>query len=328
MEQVLRRASRHRRRETHKSLAFTPRDFSILHALYKYHLLNTHHLADAHPGNKQKTRWRLRALFDAGIVERFHTKIDLSVPGSEPVVYALTDHGADWLSAHRPDVDRLRGRYNERNARRSLLSIPHTLMVGDVMLQFELAAYYRSNDVAFLSQHELLARAPRETRTRHTPTSWTSRVPFNGEKVVVGNNPDQLFGLESKAREPGRNRLYFFLEADRGTETVRPVSGHLNKATIYKKILGYCQTHAYKLHLGTFGEWMKNFRVLWVVNSHGRQSGGKTRLENFMETTRTVTNCRIADLFLFTTFDALKAHGDPFTHTWVNANGDPRQILP
>ena len=328
MLQTAPRTSRYKRKVTDKSLCFTERDFSILHALYKYQLATTHQLAAIHPGNDQKTRWRLRALFDAGLVERFHTKTDMTIPGSDPIVYALTDRGADWLSEHRGDVERQRARYNERNARRTLSSIPHVLMVADVMMRFELASYYRSNDVAFLSQAELLGRAPESTRNRRSPTAWNTRVLMKGDAIPIGTNPDQLFGIEDKTREPGRNRGYFFLEADRGTETVRPISGHLDKATIYKKLLGYCATHTQKLHQGVFGDWMRNFRVLWVINSsNGKARDGRTRLENFLETTRSVTNCRIADLFLFTTHDALRAHGDPLTHTWVNANGEGRQIL-
>jgi hypothetical protein len=327
MGQAVVRSSRYKRKVTDKSLCFTERDFSILHTLYKYHLATTHQLVTVHPGNEQKTRWRLRELFDAGLVERFNTKTDMTTPGSEPLVYALTDRGADWLSTHRIDVERQHARYNERNARRTLGSIPHMVMVAEVMTRFEIASYYRSNDIAFLSQQEILARAPEATRNRQSPTHWNTKVLLKGEHVHIGNNPDQVFGLEFKTREAGRNRAYFFLEADRGTETVRPIAGHLNKATIYKKLLGYCNTHAQKVHQGVFGDWMRNFRVLWVIDSHAKARDGRTRLENFLETTQSVTNCRIADLFLFTTLDALQAHGDPLTHTWVNASGEGRRIV-
>jgi len=312
---------------TDKSLCFTARDFSILYSLYKYHLLTTHQLVAIHPGNDQNTRWRLRELFDSGLVERFHTKTDMTIPGSEPVVYALTDRGADWLSQHRPDVERQHARYNERNARRTLLTIPHTLMVSEVMLGFEVASYYRPTEVAFIPQQEMLARAPESTRNRRTPTHWNNKVLLKGQHVLIGNNPDHMFGIEDKQREEGRNRLYFFLEADRGTETVRPTTTHLDKSTIYKKLLGYCETHTQKVHQGVFGDWMRNFRVLWVIDSSAKARDGRTRLENFLETTQSVTHCRIADLFLFTTLDALKAHGNPLTHEWVNANGEGRRIL-
>ncbi len=328
MTQATRRTSRYKRRVTDKSLCFTERDFVILYALYKYHLLTTHQLVAIHQGSEQKTRWRLRELFDSGYVERFHTKTDMTMPGSEPVVYALTDRGADWLSAHRSDIERQVARYNERNARRSLLSIPHTLMVAEVMLNFELACYYRPVDATFISQQDMLGRAPEVTRNRRSPTHWNNCVFIKGEKFVIGNNPDQVFGVVDKQRPEGRNTLYFFLEADRATETVRPTTTHLDKATIYKKLVGYYHTHLQKVHHGVFGDWMRNFRVLWVIDSQGKARDGKTRLDNFLEVATEVTSGAIPDLFLFTTTEALKAGGgNALTHTWVNAKGEGRQIL-
>jgi hypothetical protein len=324
------RASRYKRKETDKSLWFTARDFSILYALYKYHLLTTHQLVACHAGNAQKTRHRLRELFDAEFVARFHTKTDLTTPGSDPVVYALTDRGANWLSAHRPDVERLRARYNERNAKRTLLSIPHALLVADVMLAFETASRLHAEEVAFLSQLSLLARAPEATRNRRSPTHWSSKVPQKGarEPLAIGNNPDQIFGLELRQREAGHNRMYFFLEADRGTESVRPVTAHLEKATIYKKLLGYYHTHLKKVHQGVFGEWLSNFRVLWVIDSNAKARDGKTRLQHFLETAQVATDGHLPDMFLFTTSEALNASQNPLTHEWVNMRGEVRRILP
>lgn len=322
------RASRYKRRPLEKTLYFTERDFSILYTLYKYHLLTTHQLVAAHQGNNQKTRRRLRQLWDAGLVERFHTKTDMTIPGSEPVVYALTDQGADWLSLHRPDIERQRARYNERNARRTLATIPHAVMVADVMLRCELSAYYQPERVNVIAQHTMLARAPEVTRARRSPTHWNTDVVVKGERMRVGNNPDQMFGIVDRERPEGRNTMYFFLEADRGTETVRPVNTkRLDKATIYKKLLGYFNTHAQGVHRTVFGEWFRNFRVLWVIDSTGTARDGRTRLQNFIDTTNEVTDGRLAELFLFTTDAELVAHGDPLTHTWLNAKGEARQIL-
>lgn len=326
MAQAITRAPRFKRTATDKALMFTGRDFDLLYALYKYHLATTHQLALIHQGSEQKTRWRLRELFDAGYVQRFNTKTDATVPGSEPVVYALTDLGADWLTEHRADVERLAKRYNLNNARRTLATIPHALMVAEVMLRFELACYYNSDRLTFIDQRELLARAPERTRNRRTPTHWVSSGPAGGDGAKIGNNPDQLFGIVDKERPEGRNTAYFFLEADRGTESVRPRRRHFNKSTAYKKLLGYYHTHRDKLHNTVFGQGMQNFRVLWVIDSNQRDASGKTRLENFLDTANEVTGGTIADLFLFTTYDAFK-NENPMTHTWVNTRGEGRRII-
>ena len=85
-------------------------------------------------------------------------------------------------------------------------------------------------------------------------------------------------------------------------------------------------THTNKLHQAVFGDWMGNFRVLWVIDSHGRDRDGKTRLENFLETAQEVTAGKISDVFLFTTYDAFK-NANPLTHGWVNAKGETRRII-
>lgn len=321
------KAARFTRAATDKALWFTERDRVLLAALYRYHLLTTHQLVTLHPGSAQKTRWRLRELFDAGYVHRYNTKIDLTLPGSEPIVHALTDRGADWLAENCPEFERLKSRYNENNARRTLASIPHVLMVADILLRFELACYYQPETAAFLAQPALLARLPEASRRRRAPTQWNCRVAYQGQTLTIGNHPDQVFGLVNRARPEGHNTLYFFLEADRGSETVQPVTGHLGKATLYRKLLAYYHTHLLKAHQATFGDWMRNFRVLFVVDSRGRGRGGKTRLENLLETARAATENRLPDLFLFTTYDALQASENPLTHSWVNAHGEPRLLL-
>jgi hypothetical protein len=327
MREALVRSSRFIRAVTGKSLLFTERDFSILHALYKYHLLSSHQLVAIHPGSEQKTRWRLRELFDAGYVQRFNTKVDATIPGSEPIVYALTDRGADWLSEHRPDIERQRKRYNENNVRRTIASIPHTLMIADIMVRFELASYYRPERVTLIGQREVLQAAPERTRLRRTPTHWNSPVLVNGTHVRIGNNPDHIFGLTDHERPAGRQTLHFFLEADRGTESVRPAKKHLLKSTIHKKLLGYFNTKREAVHQKVFGPAMDAFRVLWVIDSTGRDRNGRTRLENCRAAAHEVTDGHLPNLFLFTTYDAFK-QDDPLAHEWVNVRGEAVPLLP
>lgn len=84
MYQVMMRAKRFKPQESDKLLLFTERDYDILYSLYKYQLFTTHQLEELHQGSKQKTRRRLRKLFDAEYVRKFNTKVDLTKPGTEP----------------------------------------------------------------------------------------------------------------------------------------------------------------------------------------------------------------------------------------------------
>jgi hypothetical protein len=194
-------------------------------------------------------------------------------------------------------------------------------MVADIMVRFELACYFNPRFTLF-GQRELLKEAPERTRARRSVLHWNSMVNVSGKRVRIGNNPDQFFAVFDHR---SKKLNYFFLEADRGTETVRPQRRHLNKSTIYRKLLGYYHTHKNRLHKTVFGEHMRNFRVLWVIDSDGTDKDGNTRLDNMLVTTQEVTGGTLSDLFLFIDYRAFQSD-DLFDLNWLNGKGELRQI--
>lgn len=320
-----------KRRQTNKRREFTARDFDLFYGLYKYELLTTNQLVTIHPGGRDKTVKRLRELYDFKFVERFNTKTDLRESGSHQHVYAFTDAGADWFAMHRPDIDRKKRRYDENNARRDVLMFPHALMISEVMVRYESGCYFQPEDVELIVQHRLTERMPDLTRNRRQPTHWSNKITIERKEYRIGNNPDQFFGLVNKRRQEPKNKMYLFLEGDRGRETVKPITKHFDKTTIFKKMLGYTYTHAHKEHQRVFGEWMGNFRVLWIVDSHGKASSGKTRLQNFIDTAQAAFNAidgvQRRNLFLFTTYDNFRAAQNPLDVVWFNALGEKTALL-
>lgn len=269
------RMSRYKRRVFDKPLCFTPRDFTILHTLYKYHSLTTHQIVAIHQGGVSKRHAGVDGNCSTPASVAIHTKTrhDLRArsrwstrsPTAAPIGSPRIDPtSSDSILA-----------INERNTLDDPSTIPHTLMVAEIMLRFELSAYFHPADAAFIPQQVMLAHAPEVTRNRRSPTHWNNSVFIKGEKFIIGNNPDQIFGVVDKQRPKGRNTLYFFLEADRATETVRPTTTHLDKSTIYKKMVGYYQTHLQKVHHGVFGDWMRNFRARRVIDYRGRPATGR-----------------------------------------------------
>lgn len=78
--------------------------------------------------------------------------------------------------------------------------------------------------------------------------------------------PDKLFGLHFTDESAGRNKAYFFLEADRATMTIK--SANLYKSSYFKKMLGYWSSWKADIFKKTFG--FQNARVLTITTSPAR----------------------------------------------------------
>jgi hypothetical protein len=96
---------------------------------------------------------------------------------------------------------------------------------------------------------------------RCAPFRWSVRVPEYG--VTLGVVPDQVFALEYTDRLGARQRVYFFLEADRGTMPV--VRGGLTQSSFIRKLIAYEATWAQKMHQRKLG--IHRFRVLTVTTN-------------------------------------------------------------
>ena len=95
------------------------------------------------------------------------------------------------------------------------------------------------------------------------PFQW--KVKINGG-LKLGVIPDRIFALEFPDQSGGSNRVYFFLEADRGTMPVTRRS--LSQTSFYRKLLAYEATWTQSIHRTKFG--FNRFRVLTVTTSVAR----------------------------------------------------------
>src|SRR5258708_17058793 len=82
----------------------------------------------------------------------------------------------------------------------------------------------------------------------------------------LGVIPDAVFALEYTAAHSQVQRVYFFLEADRGTMPV--VRKGLAQTSFFRKLLAYEATWANKVHQRHLG--IPRFRVLTVTTSVAR----------------------------------------------------------
>lgn len=310
MPQVQTRRPRFERAPIRRML-LTPRDLVILRAVYRHRLLRSTHLVALSGGSRQATLRRLQLLFHHGYLDRPPMQLDWYARGSEPLVYALGNRGAEVLET---EVWMRRGgiRWDTKNRSLSRVFLHHTLAVAEVMVAFEVAC--RSHEgVEFVLPEEVLAGAPEPTRRLRLPFRWQVEVRWGGKSHRLGVEPDRVFGLRFEGGPENQRSAFFFLEADRGTMPV--VRKGLVQTSFLRKLLAYQETWRqgrHKSHLG-----IPNFRVLTVTAS-------RERVEHLVEACQSLSGGG-SRLFLFTDQESL-GRTDILMHEWVNGRSEVVRI--
>jgi hypothetical protein len=142
----------------------------------------------------------------------------------------------------------------------------------------------------------------------------------------VGVCPDRMFGLEFRDRSEGRNRLFFFLEADRGGMVV--MRSDFEQTSIFKKLLAYSATWARGVHTERFG--LKHFQVLIITTNRDRVG---TMVEAFKRLeTRVVPAWNTHDFdrrglpWVFRFADRASYTPGLLKYAWVDGHGTQRPL--
>jgi hypothetical protein len=217
------------------------------------------------------------------------------------MVYALGRRGAEVLVERGLLKDI--GDWRKKNQGLQDRYIAHQIMVTNFRIELSLATRERS-DVRLLFFHrEGLALRDRVT------------VAGNGRWRSLPINPDGFFGLQFPELPEGRNRAFFFLEADRSTMT---------RKRFLQKLVGYWEWFRQGGHTRKHG--IRAFRVLTVTKSEERMAG---LLQAAAEVRELREGLR---LFWFTSERRLAPErpASLFEPIWETPNqpGTPQSILP
>lgn len=260
-------------------------------------------------GGERRVRERLRDLFDHRLLSRVDEPvIDYDEPGSESIIYALNNAGADVLA----DTFGLsRGTIDWQAKNKELVSKPniyHTLAVAEVMVKF-VADCRERGDTHLLQQWDVVKGTPRASEQGADRYGWnvTVRATVRDHKtkqqmereVSFGVRPDRIVGIDLLTRDGQSRRWRYFLEADLGTMPVQWRG--LRQSSIGKKIIGYSETYKQSMH-ETLYRW-RRFRVLFVTTS-------QQRVDTMLAYVAKVAAERgyRSDLFLFTDYATLAQH--------------------
>jgi DNA-binding Lrp family transcriptional regulator len=293
-------------------MILTPRDLDILRAVHRHRLLRSTHLVALLGSSPQATLRRLQLLFHHGYLDRPVMQLDWYAQGSEPLVYALGNRGAELLEV-RGEFRRGGIRWDTKKRNVSRVFLHHTLVVAEVMVAFEIACR-NCEGVRFIPPEEVLAGAPESTRCLRLPFRWQVEFRQGGKPSHLGVEPDWVFGLRFEGAPENRRHAFFFLEADRGTMPVRRKG--LEQTSFLRKLVCYQETWRqgiYRKHLG-----IPNFRVLTVTTS-------RERVEHLVETCLSLPGGG-SRLFLFTDRESLGLR-DILSHEWINGRGEVARLL-
>lgn len=239
------------------------------------------------------------------------------------MIYGLGNKGADLL-AQEFNIPRSKVDWTSKNREAKILFLNHTLLIGDFMVCLELACR-EHNDIELIQPEEILNQAPEETRKRINPyklrIDTVATIGGKTKKINIGLVPDKLFGLFFVNKPDGRNKVYFFLEADRATMPVK--RKNLFRTSFYKKALGYYFASPMQQDLFEKAFGFKHARILTVTTS-------ADRVKNMIKVNKEVDQKGTGlGLFLFanTASFSLENPGRILEKIWLNGRGEPAGLL-
>ncbi|MBI5771955.1 MAG: replication-relaxation family protein [Verrucomicrobia bacterium] len=268
----------------------------MLRQIDRHRFLHSRQIVAVTPGSGQHVLRRLQRLFHHGYVDRPRAQLHyFSADGSRPLVYALTQAGAQAIA----ETGRSPRRLDNSNVKQ--LYLQHTLLVADAMLALEKACH----DPLAPQLVPGVELAPAITAA--VRPDWKVSVRDRQTTVRVGLVPDGLFVL---APRESSDRVLCFVEADRATMPIRRRS--LHQTSVWRKLLAYAACWEKKLPAERYG--IERMRVLVVTTTSQRAA-------------RLAAVCRELPrghgLFLFTDIATLRNLPDVFRPVWLDGRGRP-----
>lgn len=283
------RGSRHLRPDTPRPMRLTDRDRAVVKAVNDFRVMRQDQVQRLLFPSRNTAQDRLRRLWEHGYLKRLWLPSTGGIQTS-PILYALDRRGADLLKREF-GYDQSRLRWSPRKAP-SHTFLEHTLGLSEIRLGVHLAC--QPDDYAL-----------GEWQDEKGIKADFDRVQVSRQWVAVV--PDAYFVVAVP-----QGNLHFFLEYDRGSETLR---------TFRKKVAAYhayCRDPRCKTRFGT-----TRIRVLTVIE--GESTGpGQGRLANLRQVAEEAEGGR---RFWFTTLDQVAARDFLTDPLWQVATRPERASL-
>ena len=308
------RLPRFRRAAEPPAFRLTDDDVEIVRQVGRHRLIRSTDIAALVGRSLDRTNDRLMRLFHAGYVDRPRAQLDrFPTSGSAHYIYALADQGArllrqrDGIAFANPELSR-----KNREAGRPF--IEHQIEIVNFQVALQRAVHECTNLHLVDTAEMAHAATSQQQRPRfRAPFALRTKLSDQGRVREATVIPDLVFGLDLANGE----RRNFMVEIDRGT---MPVHRSDSRQTSFeRKMRVYLAAHAARQHERQFG-W-KNFRVLAVTNASSRISAMLKAWRGLR-----AAHASSAPLFLFTTFDELRA-SSPLAVPWLDGTGGPLSLI-
>lgn len=313
-------------KETTPNIALTGDDVSILRLIHQHRLIDSKAIYRLFPArSEQQLSRRLHILFRRHYIGRPPKQIELLQPGtgSNHIVYGLDREGARFLK-ERFGLSVKPYHWLQKNNEITRSNIAHTVSTTDFLVNLEVSVR-TSKRARIIHLDELLAEyAPQATRNATIPDRWSADINWQGHRGREGTRPDRVFALEYFNLPVGRNRSFFYLENDEGTETIEPgieprqLTGFFRKSSILRKFVVYSFSHTARAHERHFG-FPKPPRILILTNISTRVDSMQTTFKKHFSREPLVIQ---PGLFLFADkHQVAKAGAALLAMPWRNGDG-------
>jgi len=207
-----------------RNLPLNDTHIEVLFFLHHFRALNAEQLSRLIDFSHTHVRDRvLLDLFNCGYAMR------PPQPIQEKQVYMLATKGAQALQ----ERGMYFGRLDRTHRANRTISPKHLSLEAETLAQFYVSA--REKGVRFLFADEILAHSSLDLQSQRDPFKFPVAFRHNGTTLRRQVNADGwgMYGFEL----PDGKKVYFFLEADRGTEPINPKN--LRRSSIAQKLLAY-----------------------------------------------------------------------------------------
>jgi len=283
----------------------TKRDTQVLLDIYKHRYLSVSQVKTLHFPSLQTAYRRLRALKTLGYVKSF------TVPNISESIYCLDKDGAEVVAGELDiGVEDLKWKRGTKSPK-DYYFLRHFLKINDFRISLILGC--KNSEIS------LLGFIPEYYGERTVKGGAVKYIKdfvcdIKNQSQRISHTPDAVFSLE-RERKPA----LFFLEVDRGTETVTdPEKGFLKCAKFY---LNYWVDGKYQRYGEDFGcEPFKAFRAIIVTTSD-------VRMQNMREAvSRLSFPSNHPKRFIWLTTEDKVEHETVFNPIWKSADIEDKTI--
>ncbi len=323
-KEIQTRKSRFDRVPDQRILQIQPRDIEILVALARYRFLTSRQLIALTGGGEQGVLRRLHRLFHNGFINRPRVQIKTRTIGTEPMAYALSRKGADWLCEQGKITGRKQNQIRRDQWVRDVF-LDHALLVSNFMVTMELACQAVSN-LELLRQEDMVRHIERlnlKTKMRDRINPLCGRflsdyvLDRDGQKIKLSIVPDQLFGLYFPDEPDGKNEIFFALEADRSTMPI--IRSDFKSSSYLKKMLGYWEGYHQNVYEKLYG--IKGLQVLTITTT-------KERINNMIEAGKLIDQRKKGSrMFLFACSSDIDIERPTYILEQIWRNGRDKELV-